>query len=255
MNLKSLISSKELKHSVWAVVLLTLIFGFNDGSENFILSTWIYNLFSVFFLVAITVLVNIIGAKIAASRLDQNAELRIVGAKGLRFNILGFNIEENVDWNVFGFRIKYIPFGAFIGLLTMLISFGLFYFTAVFTIVINKAPRLGKGYYLDESKEALIYFWALASNIVLILIFNSLNIPFGVTIGTYFVVWNLLPIPGLLGSKIFFNNKTLYLFFLAFTMLFLLFATKINFIILILSSAIIAFFIMLWWFFKKEYHP
>lgn len=255
MNLKSLISSRELKHSIWIIVILTLIFGFNDKSKVFVFSHWLYNLFSVFILVVITTLAHIIGAKLSANTLSQEAELNIVKVKGLKFNIFNLRIEEKFDWNIFGFKIKYIPFGIIIGLFFMLLSYGTFYFTAISTIIVKRIPRMGKGFYLTENKEALIYFWALVANLILIIIFGWLNIKTGVLINAYFVFWNLLPIHGLLGSKIFFNNKTLYIFFLIFSLLFLLFVGKISLILLLIFGVIIAFFVMLFWFFKMEYKP
>jgi len=253
MNQKSLISSRELKHSLWVVIILTLIFAFNDGRDTFMWGYWFGNFFSVLILVAITILAHMIGAKLAANKLGQEAELEIVSARGIKFNILGARIDEKFNWNIFGFKIRYIPFGAIIGLLFTLMSYGTFYLTAVSTIVVNKIPRIGKGFSIYENKEALIYFWALVANLIMVVFFNSINVRMGVVINSYFVLWNLLPMPGLLGSKIFFNNKTLYVFFLVFVIFFLLFVTKINLILLIIFAAIIAFLIMMLWFFKKEY--
>jgi len=253
MNLKSLISSKELKHSIWIVVILTLIFGFNDGKDVFVLGFWLNNLFSVFVLVVITILAHMIGAKLAANIFSQEVELNVVGMRGLKFNLLGARVDERFDWNIFGFKVKYIPFSAILGFLFMIMSYGTFYFTAVSTLVVKKIHRLGRGFEIRENIEALIYFWALFANLVLIVIFNFLNIKFGVLINSYFVLWNLLPIHGLLGSKIFFNNKTLYVFFLIFTLLFLLFFTKISFILLLILAVVVAFLIMMFWIFKMEF--
>lgn len=253
MNLKSLISSRELNHSIWIIVILTIIFGFNDKSEVFVFNHWIYNLFLVFVLVVITILAHMIGAKLAANSLGQEAELNVVSIKGLRLNLLWSRVEEKFNWNILGFKIKSIPFSSILGLLFTLMSSGVFYFTAISTIVVNKIPRLGKGFHIHENKESLIYFYALVANLILIVIFSWLNIKFGVIINTYFVLWNLLPIHGLLGSKIFFNNKTLYIFFLIFTLLFLFFLGKISLILLLIFAAVIAFLVMLLWFFKMEY--
>jgi hypothetical protein len=236
--MKLLISLKELKHSIWIVILLTLIFGFNDGSEVFVLNFWLKNLFSIFILVVITILAHMIGAKLAANRFDQEAELELVAIK------LPNKLRS---------KIKSAPLAAIIGFLIMLISKGTFYFTAISTITINKIPRLGKGFSLDETKESFIYFWALVANLILLVIFNFLNIKTGVVIGIYFILWNLLPIHGLLGSKIFFNNKILYVFFVIFTLTFLLLFTGINLLLLTLLAATIAFLGMMLWIFKKEY--
>jgi len=253
MNLKSLISSKELKHSIWIVVILTLIFGFNDGKEFFVFSDWLGNLFSVFILVIITILAHMIGAKLAANRLDQEAELEVVGVKSTKFSFLWWRVEEKFEWDIFGFKVKAIPLATIVGFLLMLMSYGAIYFTAISTIIVKKIPRLRKGYELRENKEALICFWALVANLVLIILFTSLNISLGVMINSYFVLWNLLPIHGLIGSKIFFNNRTLYVFFLIFTLLFLLLFTKINFVLLLLLAVIVALLAMVFWIFKMEY--
>lgn len=253
MNQKLLISSRELKHSIWVVVLLTLIFGFNDGRAIFDWGPWLSNLFSILVLVVITILAHIIGAKLAAKKLGQEAELAVVSVKELKFNVLGARVDQRFDWNIFGFKLKSIPFSTLLGLLFMLMSYGTFYFTAISTIVVKKLPRLNKGFVLAENKEALIYFWALVANLILIVIFSSLNFSTGVMIGSYFVLWNLLPIHGLLGSKIFFNNKTLYIFFLVFTLLFLLLFTRMDFILLVILAAVIAFLVMIFWIFNREY--
>lgn len=253
MNMKSLISSKELKHSIWIVIILTLIFGFNDRSSVFIWSYWLRNLSSVFILVIITVLAHMIGAKLVARRLDQEAELEVVSVKGLKFNVFSSRIDQKFDWNIFGFKIKSIPFTTLLAFLFMVMSYGTFYFTAVSTVIVKKIPRLGKGFIMHENKEALIYVGALVANLILVVVFSSLGITFGVVINSYFILWNLLPFHGLLGSKIFFHNKNLYVFFLIFSLIFLLLFTKINFILLLMLAGIVAFLIMLFWFFKMEY--
>ena len=253
MNLKSLISLKEWKHSIWVIIILTLIFGFNDGRDTFVWGPWLYNLFSVFILVIITILAHMIGAKLAASKLEQEVELEVFGMRCLNLNVLFLRVEKKFDWNIFGFRVRFIPMGAILGFLFMIMSYGTFYFTAVSTLVVKKIHTLKKGFELDESAEAFIYFWALVSNLILMVIFSSLNIEFGVVIGSYFVLWNLLPIPGLLGSKIFFNNKLLYIFFLIFSLLFIFFLGRIDLLLLLILAIVIAFFVMMFWIFKKEY--
>ena len=251
MNLKSLMSSKELNHSLWAVVILTLVFGFNDGNEFFIFSDWIYHLLLVFILVAITVLATIIGAKTAARYLGEDAELRILGVKGINFNIFSAHVEGKFNWNILGFKIKYIPLSPILAFILMLISRGTIFFTSIFTIVIKKSSNFGKS--MNENREALIYFWALIANMILIVVFDFLGIGFGVLINTYFIFWNLWPIPGFLGSKIFFNNKMLYVFFFIFSIIFLIFVGNINIILLLVFASLIAFLTMILWIFKKEY--
>jgi len=235
MNLKSLALSKELRHSLVIILILSFVFGFNDKRETFAFSLWLSNFVHVFVLVAVTVLVHVIAAKLAANKLGQDAEISLLSFKTKRFGS--------------------VPFSPILSMVLMLISRGMLYFTAVSTIIVKKIPRLSKGFYLDESKEALIYLWALASNIILMAIFNYMDVKAGVLISSYFIFWNLLPIPGIIGSKIFFHNKTLYVSFLVFALLFLLLFNKVNIILLVVLLVIVAFSVMILWRFKKEYKP
>ena len=238
MNLKSLILSKELKNSLFVIFLLTLIFGFNDKQNIFVLNSWLRNLLLVFALVGITVLVHLFSAKISANFLGQEAELKVLSAK-----VPKFISKKSVSF----------PLASIFGFLLTLISLGNLYFTAIFTIAVKKIPRLGKGFELYEKKESLIYFWALMGNLILIIIFNLIHFKMGVLINTWFLIWNLLPIPGLVGSRLFFNNKELYIFFVVLFVLIVFFIGKINLILLLILSIIIAFFVMLFWFFKIQY--
>src|SRR3989344_6056670 len=235
MNLKSLALSKELRHSLVIILILSFVFGFNDKRETFAFSLWLSNFVHVFVLVAVTVFVHVVAAKLAANKLGQDAEISLLSFKTKRFGS--------------------VPFSTILSMVLMLISRGMLYFTAVSTIIVKKSPRLSKGFYLNESKEALIYFWALVSNIILIIIFNFLDIKTGVLINSYFLFWNLLPIPGFIGSKIFFHNKTLYILFLIFALLFLLLFNKVNLILLIIMLIAAAFLVMILWILKKEYKP
>jgi len=235
--LKLSISLNELKHSIWIIFILTLVFGFNDGMETFVLSSWIYNLFTIFILVSISIFANIISAKITAMHFGEEAQLRILGI--------------NKGFNLLGYKIKSIPLAPIIALILIIASRGVIYFTSIFTIEVSKKSSFGKA--LHESKEALIYFWALIANLSLIIIFYYLNIESGVMINTWILIWNILPIPGFIGSRIFFNNKTLYAFFLVFAVLLMIFLGKMNTILLLVLSLLIGFLVMVWWLFKKEY--
>ena len=237
MNLKSSISSKEVSHSIWIVVILTLVFGFNDGRDVFVLSNWLYNLVNVFVLVCVSILATIIAAKITASHFGEEAELKILGI--------------NKSFNLLGFKIKSIPITAIIAFVLMIVSRGIIYFTSIFTIDVSKKSNFGKVLY--ENREALIYFWALMANLALIVVFNYLNVELGVLINMWLLIWNILPIPGFLGSKIFFNNKILYIFFLVFALLLMIFTGKINTILLLVLALLIGFLVMVWWIFMKEY--
>jgi len=245
--------SKELRHSLWVIIILSIIFGFNDGNEFFVWSLWLSNLFRVLVLVGITVFVHIISAKLAASRFDQKAELRLWGIDKIKFRFL-VKVNTKIKWDILGFKIRSLPVGVFIGFLLTLMSYGTFYFTALSTIILNKVQRIGSDFlYLREKNEALIYFWSLVGNLVLISIFSLFGVGEGVRIGSYFVLWNLLPISNLLGAKIFFNNKILYVFFLGFTLFFLLLLGIFNLAWLIVISLFFAFLLTLWYFFKIEY--
>ena len=159
MNRKSSISSRELKHSLWIIILLTLVFGFDDGNDTFILSQWSYNLLNVFILVSASIFANAIGAKICAMHLGTEAELGVLSI--------------NKSINILGFKAKSIPLASIFSLFLMLISKGAIYFTSIFTIT---TKEISFGRTMDESKEAFIYFWALASNVILVIIFEHFSI-------------------------------------------------------------------------------
>jgi len=245
--------SEELRDSIWVIVILAIIFGFNDSSEVFTWGAWLSNLLRVLVLCAITIFVHVVCAKLAANHFDQKAELRIWGINRLKFRFLGTRVNMEVKWNILGFKINYLPFGAMIGFLLTLMSMGTFYFTAISTIVIDKINRIGGEFYLREKNEALIYFWSLVGNLGLVALFGLLGITQGVAIGSYFVLWNLLPISDLLGAKIFFNNRILYVFFLVFSLLFLLLFGLVNIFWTIIICLFFAFMLALWYFFKIEY--
>ena len=61
MKKKSLGLSREVKHFIIALFVLTIVFAFNDKEPTFIASKWIGNFIYVFFLVFITLLINLMG--------------------------------------------------------------------------------------------------------------------------------------------------------------------------------------------------
>ena len=75
---KRLLGSLEVKAIISVIVLLAIIFGFNDGSNEFIFSDWIGNLILIIFVVALVVLVNVLGSKLAAKYYGTEIKINCV---------------------------------------------------------------------------------------------------------------------------------------------------------------------------------
>ncbi|MFH1210011.1 MAG: hypothetical protein V1663_04450 [archaeon] len=233
--------SKEVKTLLLAVIVLTLIFAFNDNKPSFILSNWLSNLFLVLFLVIITLLFHIAGVKLAANYFDQEARFKF-------WHIKQFYFTEK--------RHLPLPFpiGIIIALFFTLISNGTSFFTAITTFEISNKKRIGRSFpNISEKEIAFICFWGIFANLVLLMFFKFINIPQGVLINSWFIIWNLLPITDLMGSQMFFSYRILYLFFLFFIIIFLLLISFISLPFTLVISILISIVLIIIYFYFREY--
>ncbi|NQV08630.1 hypothetical protein HQ529_02120 [Candidatus Woesearchaeota archaeon] len=189
-------SVAEVRDVVIAILVMTLIFGFNDGRENFVAYLWITNIIKVLFIVMISVALHVCMQKLVGLISSYKAEFRI--------------------W----------PYGVVIGLLLTIVSSGKLYFLAPGGVLIHHMTlhRLGMFRYgLSTYLSTIIAFSGPLSNIILALIFKILYFSTNIEIFSIIVVFNLwyavfsmLPVPPLDGSTAFFGGRSTYALFFSF---------------------------------------
>lgn len=257
-------TKKEIKHILISIFVLGFVFGFDDGSNKFIFSNWLFNLIKITLVVSISLLIKIIGHKIAAIKYGSLAEynlwsLRRIGlSKSSKLHIkLQDQLAIFLNKITLISKIKSIPLGIILPLGFVLISailtnnklFIPFAATGIILLSSERAHRLGKKFVrLTEVEEAKIH---LAGNLFcLILIMfasiittlTSLNLSSFVIVNIYLILFNMLPIPPLDGGKIFFGGITLYIFSITFLTIsiFLITLSSLSIISIITISIIIS---------------
>jgi len=234
-------SSKEIKAFTITAIVLTLIFAFNDNKSSFIFSQWFSNFLTILAIILITLIVHLIGIKIATNYFKQESEFKIWDFKQFLFSP-----KRHLK--------KPIPLGIIISLLVMLISNGTAFFTAISTFHITPKKRIGRKFpNISEKEIALIGVYALLANLILLIIFKSLSIQQGVLINSWFILWNLLPIADLIGSHIFFASRTLYFFILFFILFFLLILSVLSIFSTIILALIFTAIVTIIYFYFLEY--
>ncbi|MBU1204029.1 MAG: hypothetical protein KKG60_03105 [Nanoarchaeota archaeon] len=242
--------SKEIKTISISVLLLTLIFAFNDKRPEFIFSAWFSNFFKTLFLVMAVVLCNLLGLRMAGGIFNEKIFPKIFGSH--RFATL------KKKTNIAGFREKprsilpVIFLTPIFPLLVMLISNGHIIIAAIHTFSTKVTKKVGKEFmHLEERQLSFIAMASIMFNLILLVIFKGAGIPAGVKISSWFIFWNLLPIQDLIGSKMFFGTKILYTFFFIFTIFFILLINLLSLWALI-PALILASILTFWYFFKFE---
>ncbi|MBL7147809.1 MAG: hypothetical protein ISS82_03215 [Nanoarchaeota archaeon] len=246
--------SKEIKHLIYVIIVLSIVFAFNDGSGSFVFSNWLNNFLSTLILVTVVVLTFFVGIKVASKLLNYDTEFCI-----WKLKYAGFSRESKFPYNVklfdtVLFRVYLFPhIGTIIALVLTLISNGGLFFTAIFTFLAKEKRKIGKDrVYLKGSTELSITLISIVFILVLIMLFKILNIEKGLLIGSWFLIWNLIPIGPLLGSKIFFSSRTLYFGTLIFTILFLSIVSVMPLFVGLLITTLFSVIAMIVYFWKFE---
>jgi hypothetical protein len=205
-------NKKELLYFLVSIVVLSIVFGFDDGSETFQLSYWLFNLFNVFIIVTICLSAYLGLQKYLAKVREAQIEYRI-------WTISRLKLKDYYK----GDRPK-IPLGIILCVLISFVSYGKWFFTAIGTSEINwdKSRRTGRKFTnITEYETALIYLGGPLALSIILFICNWLNL-IGIetrmisTISFYILLFNILPIPGVDGSKAFSASKLVYIFFILF---------------------------------------
>jgi|SRR3989344_9090119 len=246
----SLKLSGNIKSIIITILVLTIVFAFNDGRESLMLALWLKNFFYILLLTSISFLVLFLGFKLAAKYYDGDIEIRLSYITRFGF-ARGAQMEEiKIGKKI---KVRRIYLGIIVSLLTTLLSYGKAFFTQIYSFE-TESNRLGHRWRnITQFQEAIIVIAGLAASLILLVIFKSMHIEKGVLINTWLIAWNLLPLGNLPGSKIFFGSRTLYVLAVAFFGFTLFLLPVLPITITILLALLFALTITIFYFTKIEY--
>lgn len=199
-------TKREEKHLLISILVLTIIFGFDDGAKTFVLQNWVLNFIKILIFAAIAILFRELVVKFFARRHDATSEYELWSIKRMGFN-------KKLE--------KGLPLGLIISLLLTLASVGRFFFTAIgiHKLTEYKSSREGRKFAtLNYFEEAQIASTSILSSLFLavvgLIIGNifDFNMTYFVNINFFIALFNMLPISNLDGAKIFFGSIILYIF-------------------------------------------
>ena len=182
-------TKKEKIYLLISILVLTFVFGFDDGAKSFVLEHWLLNFIRIFLFVLITILFREIIIKFFASRHDSVSEYNI------------WNVER-IWLGSKGKLPRPLPFGIILSLILTFASLGKFFFTAVgiHNLTERRLSRVGRKLIrLNYFEEAQIVSIGIISNLFLAIIsiiigrFFNLNVSDFVNLNFYiFLFWFLL---------------------------------------------------------------
>lgn len=234
---------KELAHLFAITLILGFVFGFDDGSSTFVLNNWLVNFGSACFIVFISLFFKEIVMKLFAMRYRTRVEIELWCAKQFWFSRAS-KFER--------FKMKRgLPLGIFLALYLSFLSFGRIFFTAVFNhqLTEDRNARIGRSWKrLTEYEEAMIMLVGFLASMLLVIAAKILDFGRLYDVNLWLIVFNLLPISRLDGSKMFFSSRPMYIFFVAFFIVFVL-LLKLGFIVSLIAGVITAaaLLVMYWW--------
>ncbi len=247
-----LINKKEIRYYIITIIILSIIFGFDDGAIEFNFLYWLKNFFIVILAVSFSFLLKEAIVRINAKRYGFDYEYDI-------WKIGRYWFDPESEFKYKRKKIK-IPIGIILPLILTLISKGIFYFPVIGTSKLsgNKTKRVGKVFVSGTGIEfAKVYLSGALTYLFLTLVFFNLgeyldiNLMLFVVINLYLAFYSLLPLPGLEGSEILFGSLPLYIFALAFFLAtYILMKTSILFTLIF--SLFIAFLIVIIYLYRYE---
>ena len=208
------------------ILLLTLIFGFNDGSEKFVFNNWISNLGLVFLLVGLVILIHVLGLKLAAKYYGTELRIKL------------WNSHKFKEAKSFSKKLLLIYSTPILNVLVMLVSNGKFYLSNVMSFDVDKEVLGRKFQYITYFNIALIVFFGLLFNLALMWIFKLAYIDLGIKISFFFILFSLIPLSELPGAKILAGSVPFYVFCLVFFLTNIILLYAINSFLALLVSLI-----------------
>lgn len=239
---------KEFIAILISILILSFVFGFNDGSKTFSLNFWLLNFLKVLIIVTISVLLRELVMKIIARKKGCDSEYELWGIKRYWFY-------EHNRFNVA------IPFAAIISVLVTLFSNGKAFFTVLGKNVIkaNRKLRVGREYTrLTHSDENFIIAAGILVTGFLAILFNLFDqmswVDFSliVNINMWLTLWSLLPLPSLNAGRLFFNSRSMYIFILA-LVLFIFILKDLNIVLDLILSILVGGFLVAIYYYYVEY--
>ena len=204
---KRLLGSSELWTVIKIILILTIIFGFNDGSENFIFSKWFANFLFTCLIVSLIVSFNILGLKLAAKYYGTELKVKI------------WNSHKFKTATSFGKKFLLLYTTPILSIIVMLLSNGRIYLSTVMSFSVNEKLFGRKFQNLTYFNISSIVFFGLLSNLILMWIFKLLEFDLGLKLSFWFILFSLLPISELPGTKLLLGSTTFYIFNLVFFIL------------------------------------
>ena len=221
-------SPEETKGLALSIIVLSFAIGFNDGTATFQLGHWLLNFLDCILVITLSILVRETAHRIFSIRSGHKAEFKV--------------------W----------PVGLGIALAASVLSYGKLPILVYGGFLLSYVPRQRLGYFrygLSFGNMATVAMWGNLSSLLLALFFkiaytivpNPL-IKLAILVNIMMACLNMLPIPPLTGSVMFFASRTYYIFALALIIAASLMIFYLSSILLIIfgSLAIAGLVALLW---------
>ncbi len=197
-----------MRHLVFATLALGFIFGFDDGRPSFEFVYWLFNYVRVCFACVAVLLAYALAQKLVADHFGCSVEFRLWTVK--RYGFRPYN------------KFKHpIPLGVIVGILVAFLSAGKFFFPGVasFKLAEQRHRRVGRRFLNVTGWElSRIALSGVFAALLVAFVFSIFGFRQVVLIASLFAVFQLLPIPGLDGVKVFFGSMALFAFSAAFVL-------------------------------------
>ncbi len=243
MKKESLKFSGEILDSLIVIILLTLIFAYNDRKDVTTLGSWLINLFRTFIIVAISIKALILGYKLAAKYYRVS----------LNFNL--WKIQESEK--KISLKAFHIPLPTYLGQITALIitliTSGLQYLTAISSFSLD-TKRIDRKYkYIRDHEASRITIAGLLSSFIALIFFMLLESETGVLVNTWIIIGNLIPFSTLPGNYIAMHSRTTYIFTASIAGIFLILIGFLSVKVALILALIAALILTLVYFRHIEY--
>jgi hypothetical protein len=209
MELKS--SLKEFSIILFAAIILGACYSYPGNSSQIIT-------FTIFLFIIIGV--NILAKKFAAYDFELNVETKF-------WSIYHYGLKQGAHF-VKPVYMIWLP------ILLSLISRGLLFWMPILEFDITALPeRVSRRHGLyrfaqaTEWHIALIIMWGIISSLALAIIGYFLGFNLFSRLCVYYAIWNIIPISGLDGSKLFFGSRHLWVAVAIVVIIFLIFGLSI----------------------------